>query len=102
MIGTTFSGEVILLNPRDNVVVVRQTVMTGDALCIDGEIIIAVMDVAVGHKLARHSLPAGAKVVKSGAPIGSLTFAVGCGDHVHMHNLASDYIASHHRGGDGR
>ncbi|MDE2043377.1 MAG: altronate hydrolase, partial [Alphaproteobacteria bacterium] len=51
----------------------------------------------VGHKVARHALPAGAKIIRYGAAIGSLTQDVAALAHVHMHNLKSDYIATHDR-----
>jgi (2R)-sulfolactate sulfo-lyase subunit alpha len=54
-------------------------------------------DVGVGHKLARHALAVGDKVLKYGAPIGSITAPVAAGGHVHLHNMKSDYIASHTR-----
>ena len=53
--------------------------------------------VAVGHKVARHALTPGDKVLKYGAPIGSMTSAAEPGEWVHMHNMKSDYIASHTR-----
>ncbi|MDP2871148.1 MAG: UxaA family hydrolase [Bacillota bacterium] len=43
-----------------------------------------------GHKLAVHDIPAGRAVVKYGQPIGLATRAIRRGEHVHVHNLASD------------
>jgi altronate dehydratase small subunit len=48
--------------------------------------------VGVGHKLARHALSAGDKVRRYGAPIGSMTQGAASGEHVHLHNLQSDYL----------
>ncbi|WP_044559041.1 UxaA family hydrolase [Azospirillum sp. B4] len=90
-------SPLILLHPDDNVLVVRAAIRAGDALDIDGIPITAAQDVTVGHKLARRALAAGDKVLKYGAPIGSMTAAVAVGGHVHMHNMKSDYIASHTR-----
>ncbi|MHB8285908.1 MAG: aldo/keto reductase [Caulobacteraceae bacterium] len=87
----------LLLHPDDNVVVVRAPIARGDRLVIDGSQVTAGADVDVGHKLARRALAAGDKVYKYGAPIGSMRTAAACGEHVHMHNLGSDYIASHTR-----
>ncbi|MBB6250910.1 UxaA family hydrolase [Nitrospirillum iridis] len=98
-------SPLILLHPDDTVLVVRAAIRAGDALDIDGNPVIAAQDVTVGHKLARRSLAAGDKVLKYGAPIGSMTADVAMGGHVHMHNMKSDYIASHTRqvvgGGEG-
>ena len=54
-------------------------------------------EIQVGHKIACYALKAGYKVIKYGAPIGLMTEAVDAGRHVHLHNMKSDYIASHTR-----
>ncbi len=56
----------------------------------------------LGHKLARRVIEADARVLKYGAPIGSMKSACPRGEHVHLHNLKSDYIPSTTReGSDG-
>ncbi|MGR4863463.1 UxaA family hydrolase [Caulobacter sp. LARHSG274] len=87
----------ILLHPDDNVLVLSAPVRAGDRLTIDGQAVIASADVGVGHKLARRALAVGDKVLKYGAPIGSMTAPAAAGEHVHLHNMKSDYIASHTR-----
>jgi len=87
----------ILLHPDDNVLVLSAPVRAGDPLTIDGQVVIASADVTVGHKLARHALAVGDKVLKYGAPIGSMIAPAAAGEHVHLHNMKSDYIASHTR-----
>ena len=91
------TARLILLHPDDNVLVCAAPVVTGERIAIDGEAIAAIESVAVGHKLARRDLAAGDKVVKYGAPIGSMTAPAKAGAWVHMHNMKSDYIASHTR-----
>jgi hypothetical protein len=88
---------VILLHPTDNVLVCRAPVAAGDRLDIDGQAVLAPTAVEIGHKIARHALAIGDKVLKYGAPIGSMTAAAQAGEHVHLHNMKSDYIASHSR-----
>jgi (2R)-sulfolactate sulfo-lyase subunit alpha len=90
-------APVILLHPDDNILVCVKQIHSGDALSIDGEIITSQIDIAVGHKIARAALTVGDKVYRYGAPIGSMTEAVAKGEHVHMHNMKSDYIPSHTR-----
>lgn len=87
----------ILLHPDDNVLVLAAAIQAGQAIEIDGAMLAAPHDVAVGHKIARHALSVGDKVLKYGAPIGSMTAPAAPGAHVHMHNMKSDYIASHTR-----
>jgi hypothetical protein len=89
--------SLILLHPDDNVLVLSAPVRAGQALVIDGRTVTAAVDVGVGHKLARRDLTVGDKVLKYGAPIGSITAPVAVGGHVHLHNMKSDYIASHTR-----
>jgi hypothetical protein len=89
--------SLILLHPDDNVLVLATSIRAGDALTIDGEAVTASADVEVGHKLARRALKVGEQVFKYGAPIGSMTAPASRGEHVHLHNMKSDYIASHTR-----
>ena len=49
----------------------------------------------LGHKIARIAIAPGAPVIKYGAPIGRATQAIAPGDHVHLHNLKSDYTPTY-------
>jgi (2R)-sulfolactate sulfo-lyase subunit alpha len=69
----------------------------GTPIEIDGNRVLLSEDIHVGHKIARLPLKTGEKILKYGAPIGSLTADVPIGGHVHLHNMKSDYIASHTR-----
>lgn len=91
------TGKLILLHNGDNVLVCIAPIVAGDRLTIDGRELAAPQAVAVGHKIARHALTPGDKVLKYGAPIGSMTRAAQPGEWVHMQNMKSDYIASHTR-----
>lgn len=89
--------SLILLHPDDNVLVLAASIRAGDVLSIDSITVTATADVEVGHKLARRALGVGEQVFKYGAPIGSMTAPASRGEHVHLHNMKSDYIASHTR-----
>lgn len=92
-------GRILLLHPSDNVYVACQSLAGKECLVTaDGEIAIR-EPVAVGHKIARRHIAAGETIIKYGAPIGSALRDVVAGEHVHLHNMRSDYIASHQRGG---
>ena len=43
-----------------------------------------------GHKYARRAIAAGEAVVKYGMPIGHATRDIAPGEHVHVHNLATN------------
>lgn len=90
-------SPLLLLSPADNVLVCRIPVEAGDRLEIDGRALIARHAVDAGHKIARRNLGAGEKVIKYGAPIGSMTADASAGDHIHLHNMKSDYIETHSR-----
>ena len=90
-------AAVLLLHPEDNVVVCRRDVQAGDRLLVDGDVVVARCNVAIGHKIARRLIHRGAPVVKYGMSIGSSTSAIRAGDWVHLHNMKSDYISSHTR-----
>jgi D-threo-aldose 1-dehydrogenase len=96
-------ARLILLHPDDNVLICVRAIDAGDVLPASGGTIPAREGIAIGHKVARVPLTAGDKVIKYGAPIGSITADAATGDWVHMHNMKSDYISSHTRGtlGDG-
>ncbi|MBB6503487.1 D-threo-aldose 1-dehydrogenase [Sphingomonas endophytica] len=89
--------QLILLHPDDNVMICVAPIAAGDLLPVSGGTIPAREGVTVGHKIARAELKPGDKVIKYGAPIGSMTDAAAAGQWVHMHNMKSDYIASHTR-----
>jgi hypothetical protein len=91
------SGKAILLHPDDDVLICIAPIAAGERIDVDGQEIVAHHDIPVGHKLARRALKAGDKVLKYGAPIGSMSVAAKPGDWVHAHNLKSDYIATHTR-----
>ncbi len=89
--------QLILLHEDDNVLVVVAPIEAGDVLTIGGGTVPARNGIAVGHKVAGRALQPGDKVIKYGAPIGSMTAPAAPGDWVHMHNMKSDYIAGHTR-----
>jgi len=91
------ADQLILLHPDDNVLICVAPIAAGDILPTSGGTIPAREGITVGHKVARRTLAAGEKVIKYGAPIGSMTAAATPGEWVHMHNMKSDYIAAHSR-----
>jgi hypothetical protein len=90
----------LLLHPDDNILVARRDIAAGERVELDGESFTIPAAVELGHKLARRALAQDARVLKYGAPIGSMKVAVARGEHVHLHNLRSDYIPSTTRESD--
>jgi hypothetical protein len=84
----------LLLHPDDNILVARRDIAAGERVELDGESFLIPAAVELGHKVARRTLAADTRVLKYGAPIGSMNTAVARGEHVHLHNLRSDYLPS--------
>lgn len=87
--------RLLLLSPKDNVFVLREAVGEGEVLVIDDHSITLPAKLDLGHKIARRPIVPGEKILKYGAPIGSATRAIAVGEHVHIHNIKSDYTATH-------
>ena len=82
----------ILLHPRDNVLICCRQAGANETIIIDKQEIALLQEMKLGHKVARRSLFSGDKIIKYGVSIGSATQAVSPGEHVHLHNMKSDYI----------
>ena len=87
--------RLVLLAPEDNCVVVAQSLRAGESVTIDGAAVDVAKAVGVGHKLARRAIAKGEKVLKYGAIIGTASTPIARGEHVHTHNLQSDYLPTY-------
>jgi altronate dehydratase small subunit len=86
--------RLLLLHADDNVLVTRAAIPAGEPVLVGGVEVTMARALPLGHKVARRRIAAGEKVRKYGAPIGTATRAIAPGEHVHVHNLSSDYTAS--------
>jgi hypothetical protein len=87
--------RLLLLHPGDSVYVLRDQIAAGETLLVAGTAVAFPQALGLGHKIARVAIAAGAPVLKYGAPIGRATREIAPGDHVHLHNLASDYTPTY-------
>jgi len=85
-------SRLVLLAPGDNCVVAAQPLAAGTSVEIDGARLTVRAAIGTGHKLARRAIAAGETVFKYGAAIGHATAPVAIAEHLHTHNLASDWI----------
>jgi hypothetical protein len=90
--------RLLRLHPEDNVLTVIAALAAGDSVRIGGVPSTVAAPLAIGHKLAARAIAAGEKVFKYGVAIGSATRAIAPGEHVHTHNLRSDYLPTFQRG----
>jgi hypothetical protein len=94
----TTDPRLLLLDARDNVLVVVKSIRAGETVAVAGAPVRVAANLPLGHKLARSAIAEGEKVVKYGAPIGSATAPIAVGAHVHVHNVKSDYTPTYHLG----
>lgn len=87
--------RLLLLSPEDNILVARAPIAAGERVLVAGGEIVLAVAIGMGHKLARHDILAGDSIVKYGAVIGTATRNIPRGWHVHLHNVKSNYTATH-------
>lgn len=51
-----------------------------------------ISSIPLAHKYALREIPEGARVIKYGLPIGTASRPIRAGEHVHDHNVLSDFI----------
>jgi hypothetical protein len=85
----------VQLSPHDNIVVLARSVPAGEAIVVGGRTVVMSEPLGLGHKLALRPIAAGEKILKYGVPIGSATRGIEPGEHVHLHNMKSDYLPTY-------
>jgi hypothetical protein len=87
--------KLIRINAADNVLVICNSILPGDAAEIGGQTTVFDQPLGLGHKIAAQRISKGEKIIKFGVPIGSATEDIPLGAHVHLHNVKSDYISTY-------
>lgn len=88
-------ARLILLSPQDNCLIAAARLEAGTQVEIEGEQVTLARTIDLGHKVARGPLSKDDKVLRYGAVIGHVTAAVARGEHLHTHNLESDYLPTY-------
>jgi len=88
-------ARLILLSPQDNCLIAAARLEAGTHVQIEGERVTLARSIDLGHKVARRALAKDEKVLRYGAVIGHVTEAVARGEHLHTHNLESDYLPTY-------
>ena len=94
--------RLIVLSPDDTIAVARCGIDQGEDVVLAGQPVQLATAVSMGHKLAIRAIVSGEKVLKYGVSIGSATAAIAVGDHVHLHNMKSDYTPTYALTVDGK
>ena len=84
--------QYIHIHPDDNVLVVLVQIEAGTAIYAGSEMLHIRERVSTGHKVSLKAIGKGEKIIKYGMPIGSAVADILPGEHVHTHNMKSDYI----------
>lgn len=87
-----FDARLLRLHPRDNVLTVITTLEVGAEIEVGGERAAVTKRLPIGHKVAARPIAPGERILKYGAPIGSAIAPIAAGEHVHTHNVKSDYL----------
>jgi altronate dehydratase small subunit len=87
--------RLILLSPQDNCLIAAARLEAGTQVEIEGERVTLAKTIDLGHKVARGTIGKDEKVLRYGAVIGHVTEAVARGEHLHTHNLESDYLPTY-------
>jgi hypothetical protein len=85
----------VRIHPDDNVLVLTRTVQPGDSVDVGGQIIPVDRMLTLGHKLAARPIRRGERILKYGLPIGTAIAEIALGEHVHTHNMRSDYLPTY-------
>ena len=86
--------QAFMIHNTDNVATLLNDATAGPVSVLGGEApleIMALDDIANGHKIAVRAIPKGAPVIKFGVSIGSASMAVKTGEWVHLHNCVSNF-----------
>src|SRR5262245_56622259 len=87
---TPISQYAIIVDPKDNVAVVKQEILPGTAISLpDGRIVEITGVVTPGHRFATQPIPAGEFVRQYGQPIGTST-GIREGEPISHDNMTDD------------
>jgi altronate dehydratase small subunit len=85
--------QVIIINEKDSVATALEGLSAGAEVSVEfqGRVqkITLLSDIPMGHKFALKDIEEGEPVIKYGEPIGQSTAKITRGEHVHVHNVAS-------------
>lgn len=82
----------VRLHSNDNIVIALKNFEVDTVISVSGKEIKLKNAIGFGHKIAIKPIEKGEKVFKYGLSIGSVTQKISVGEHVHSHNLETDYL----------
>jgi altronate dehydratase len=85
-------ATLIRLADQDNVAIATRNLERGAVVAVAGLQLITRDAIPFAHKIAIRAIEKDAQVLKYGVPIGRAKVAIEPGQHVHVHNIKSDYV----------
>ena len=85
-------ATLIRLAEQDNVAVASRNLERGAVVTVEGEELTTRDAIPFAHKIAIRAIEQDGQVFKYGVPIGRAKVAIEPGQHVHVHNIRSDYV----------
>ncbi|WP_308991295.1 UxaA family hydrolase [Mariniflexile litorale] len=82
----------VQLHVNDNIVIALKSFEADTIINVNGEEVKLIETIDFGHKIAIKSIATKDKILKYGLSIGSATQDIVPGEHVHSHNLETDYL----------
>ena len=89
------SRQLIRLSKVDNVLVACCDLQKGERIFFEGTTYDMEEFVGLGHKIAANDIESGEPIVKFNVVIGSSLSKIKKGEHVHVHNMESNYISTY-------
>jgi altronate dehydratase small subunit len=90
------SAQAIVMNEKDNVATALKPFHKGTKASVEvqGRLqkVMLLSDIPMGHKFALKDMEEGEAVIKYGEPIGQSTAKIIRGEHLHVHNVASQKL----------
>lgn len=90
-----FDPRLLQLSSDDNVLLACKDIPADDSVLIAGTPVTLKQTIATGHKVAAAEICKNDQIIKYGAPIGVACENIAVGEHVHIHNIRSDYTPTH-------
>lgn len=87
--------KLIKIKDSDNVFIVRIPFEPNETIVVNGQSFQNAAKIGFGHKIAANDFEPGDKIIKFGVPIGSATKPIKTGEHIHLHNMKSDYLPTY-------
>ena len=87
--------QLLRISGKDNVYVLLRPLTEGVPFRVGDQTIVCEASLGLGHKIAARDIATGERIIKYGAPIGSAIRDIRMGEHVHLHNIKSDYIPTY-------